>query len=278
MFREVSHEHGAESVPWYSLNPRHIRLRSFAPLLIGLLLLFFVNEKHLWQWDWQHGYHAHFNCRAVPDSNGRSVEAWRWVEGKEIRVYTTPSMRLKTTRFAAHNAQALAEEIGLGVRARAMSPPARVTAALAQSTENTATGPTVNFTRFCRAMVTNRPGHYAEIVYTTAKIDASPDVVGAAVFNYGVALIDARRSTGSTVRHETAHLLGYHLHDTWPLVILGYSNPQWAKYQEKGNENPPLMMPWDSGFDLSPRARDALIYFWRNLEQRTGERYFKTVK
>jgi len=275
MFREVTHEHGDLHVPWYSLNPRNIRVRNLLPILIFFLLLTFVNEKHLWQWDWEHGYHAHFNCHAVKDSHARNVEAWRWVEGKEIRVYFTPTMKQKATRFAAYNVQKLAEELGLELNAHAMPMPTRVTEALARSSATDGTTTTVNFDRFCREMVASRDGHYAEIVYTTAKIDASADVVGAAVFNYGVSLIDPRRATASTVRHETAHLLGYHLHDDWPLVILGYSNPQWAKYQVKHNENPPLMMPWDSGFDLSPRAHDALIHFWHGLEQRTGKRYFK---
>ncbi len=90
-------------------------------------------------------------------------------------------------------------------------------------------------------------------------------------------ILNAQLATSFTARHELGHLLGYHMHDTWPLVVLGYDNPQWAsRRRTHSGEYATLMMPDAEGYELSPRARDALIYFWRGLERCTGERYFVT--
>ena len=55
-----------------------------------------------------------------------------------------------------------------------------------------------------------------EMVYVKGVIDAEPDVMGAALFTYGVGMLNTQGASAFTARHELAHLLGYHLHDTWP--------------------------------------------------------------
>jgi hypothetical protein len=264
--------------PWYTLNPRAIRMWRIFPFVILFLLLVLFNEKHLWCWDWQHGVNFRGNCRAVTIADGRQIEAWRWVEGREIRLYAADEMTLKATRFAARGVRDLVDELGLDLRVRVMPPPAYVTDALDRSTRRNNGVPTIDFERLSRELVAKRNGPYAEILYTSAKIDGERNVVGAAMFKYGVALLDARDSTVFTVRHETAHLLGYHMHDTFPLIVFGYSNPQWAIYQhDQGSNTVPLMIDCDNGYALSDRSRDALLHFWRGLENRTDERFFTTV-
>ncbi len=166
------------------------------------------------------------------------------------------------------------DELGLNITVRVIPQPERVTRAIQSSTERKDGVLSLNFTRFCRELVASRDGHFAEMVFIPANIDAEQDVTGAAMFKYGAAILNAKEATSFTARHELGHLLGYHLHDTWPLIVLGYSNPQWAIYHRKNTEFETLMMPDAEGFELSPRSHDALVYFWRGLEQRTGERYF----
>ena len=281
MLRTAAQPYQCAAMPWYTLNPRSIRARHILPVIAIFLLCLLVNEKHVWQWDWEGGIHALYNCHAVRDSAGRSVDAWRWVEGREIRVYYPPTMRAKTARFAAYNIAQLTRELGLSLTVHALPAPARVSAALARGTEQHDGVATVNFDRFSREMLTGRDGRYAEMVFAPVQIDGSADVVGAAVFNTGVSLIDPRRATASTARHEATHLLGYHMHDTWPLIVFGYPNPSRARYQlhferdlQHGDDNPTLMTEGDGGYDLSDRAKDAVIHFWRGLERRTGQRYF----
>ncbi len=89
------------------MNPRHIRVRHILIPVAIFLLLSLCNEKHLWQWSWQSGYHAYLNCSPIVDARGHRVAAWRWVEGREIRLYTSPLMANSRVRFDAANMQEL---------------------------------------------------------------------------------------------------------------------------------------------------------------------------
>jgi len=274
MMRCIKTNNLQKPIPWYSLNPRHIRVRRILLPLAILLLLSLCNEKHLWQWAWRDGYHAGFNCQPVVDARGRNIEAWRWVEGKTIRIYTSPYLATGHVRLAAASMRSLVADLGLDVNIELLPLPKRVEDALARSTSMRGHTRWLSFDRLCRELVATRDGAYAEMVYVPEMIDSSPDVTGAAVFKYGVGVLNARQATSFTARHETAHLLGYHMHDTWPLIVLGYSNPQWAIYQHDHHASEPLMMPNDTGDELSPRSRDALICFWHGLERRTKHHYF----
>lgn len=265
----------ATAIPWYSLNPRYIRLRRIFLPVILFLLLYPCSEKHYWRWAWQHGFHAYANCRPIADARGRQVEAWRWVEGKEIRLYTSAYFPTSRVRLDAANMQDLLDGLGLNITIRILPQPARVSRAIARSVIRKHQQASVSFPRLCRELVASRDGRYAEMVYVPGMIDAEPEVTGSAVFSYGVGILNARLSTCITARHELGHLLGYHMHDSWPLLVLGYANPQWASRRSKQTgEYQTLMMPDAAGYELSPRSHDALIFFWRGLEQRTGQHYF----
>lgn len=278
MREHTQQQRPGEHIPWYTLNPRHIRLRRLLLPLLALLLLSLGTEKHCWRWSWQHGYHASFNCRSVVDVHGRQIEAWRWVEGREIRIYTSPALATPHVQLAAGAVRDLIQELGLDIRVVVAPPPARVTQAIARCTLRRGGKTWVSFDGLCRALIATRDGHYAEMVYVPGMIDATSDVVGAGVFSYGVSILDAQQATSITARHEAGHLLGYHLHDTWPLIVLGYPDFHQAIYHRKGEDTNPLMMPYSDGFTLSARSRDALLCFWHGLEQRTGQHYFNTAE
>ncbi|MHB9025024.1 MAG: hypothetical protein ACYC7E_12780 [Armatimonadota bacterium] len=259
--------------PWYSLDPRSIRASHvLLPILIFFLLVMF-SEKHVWQWNWTSGLHAAFNCRHVTGVDGQRYDAWRWVEGREIRVYVTGDKSRKACRTLAYAMQQVSDELGLTLQVSTLPASPRITAALAHSTKIVQGKRQLNFTTLCRELVSTRQGEYAEVVFTPDTIGAGADVVGSALFTYGVAVLDARRATVSTARHEMGHLLGYHLHDTLPFAVFGY--PIYFTHLQHNQRSPrPLMTSWDDGYALSARSRDALVCFWRGLEQRTTRRYF----
>lgn len=261
-------------VPWYAMHPRHIRLRRVLLYLLICLALFSVNEKHVWQWAWQDGYHAAYNLRPVKDTEGVKRDAWRWVTGKEIRIYTSPEIADTHVQYAAWSVQELLDTLELDMQVRVMPPPPRVIGALAMSSEGMGADRHVDFDRLCTELISSRKGHYAEIVYARGIIDTDDDVVGAGVFSHGVGMLRTDRATALTARHEVAHMLGYHMHDIWPLAVIGYSNPLLAKYQHAHDTDDWLMMPYNDGVELSDRSRDALLHFWSRLERETGESLF----
>jgi hypothetical protein len=266
----VREEDGQMRVPWYSLHPRHIRWRVIVITMAAFLLLTAINEKHVWRWSWEHGLHARVNCRAVNDVHGRSVEAWRWVEGREILVYVTPEVNRNTARCVARAIEDLLSELKMPLSLSVQPAPPRVLQAIERSTTGAGDAANIDFMQLCRELVATRRGQYAEVVFAPGIIDRSPDVVGAGLFTYGVILLNAEQATPFTARHEAGHLLGYHLHDDWPIVVLGYHDLMSEKYLRQDKSHEPLMMPWNRGYALSERSREALIYFWRGLERRTA--------
>ncbi|HEY3377533.1 MAG TPA: hypothetical protein VGL77_08565 [Armatimonadota bacterium] len=260
---------------WYSLNPRSIHLRGILGGVLLVALLLSMSEKHIWRWDWQHGVHAWMNCHAVTAADGRQLEAWRWVEGREIRLYVPTTMSAYRAERIADGMRRLVRELQLSIAVTVLPITPRVSAALQCNTATVQGQPSINFDRFCRTLIATRDGHYAEMVIAPATLDGSADTLGEAYFSYGVAVMDARSASGFLARHETGHLLGYHLHDNWPFAVVGYSNPkEWAAALRGHQADPPLMLPSLEGSHLSPRSRDALVSFWHSLERRTGESYF----
>jgi hypothetical protein len=81
----------------------------------------------------------------------------------------------------------------------------------------------------------------------------------------------SRQASGDLGRHEGTHLLGYDKHDDMPFYVIGYRE----HLIPSARNTLMMLMPKESSM-LSPRARDALIYFWRGMEKMSGRRYFKS--
>jgi len=239
-------------------------------LAIGI---FCVSEKHIWHWDWSYGFHAGYNCQPVKDINGRKVEAWRWVEGREIRLYVPDDMSPTRVDHTAEGIRSLVRDLNLDLHLRVLPLDSRTLAALQRSSQGTGRDYTISFNRLCRNLIATRTGQYAEVIVVKCILDGAADTMGMANFTYGVSLIDERCACGPLARHETGHLLGYHMHDNLPFIVFGYSNPQWGKIRQ-GKESS-LMMPAPDSTVLSARSRDALLSFWESLSRRTGQSYFR---
>jgi hypothetical protein len=169
--------------------------------------------------------------------------------------------------------RSLSQEVGLNVFVRMAPIDERISAAIRRNSVRIEKQSSLDFDAFSRDLAATRDGAYAEMVILPGMIDAAPKAVGAAYFSYGVAVLNDQCASPTIARHETAHLLGYSIHDTWPLVIFGYPNGAHASGMRNG-EGATLMLAEDAGYDLSPRAHDALVSFWRGLERRTGKHFF----
>jgi hypothetical protein len=250
-------------VPWYTLSLRHLRLRVVLPaVLIGLGLVT-VSEKHCWQWAWSSGPFAQRNCQAVDDDGGRKVQAWRWAESGLIHIWTPANFPSDRTARVRDAVRSLVNEVGVPVTVSVQRASPRVIEALAQATSYRDGRASVDFDRLCRLLVTTREHPSADFIVAPVCVDGDTETAGAAYFTYGVALLDAEIDGPIYARHETAHLLGYGLHDTWPVAVVGY-----AALRGDAHGGGSLMMPTPAGEHLSDRAHDALTAFWGALPAR----------
>lgn len=252
---------------------RRLQWRRVLLTVFAIVLLCTITERHVWRWAWADGPFANYNLRTVQDANGRERASWRWVVGREIRCYTLPQGDAFRDLQYVSAIQDLVESLGLDLRVRLLAAPPRVLTAIARSTRGARRAPPVDFDRLCAELNATRDGGYAEVVLMPCVLDRDPEVTGFSDFTQGVAVVRADRASIRTARHEAAHLLGYHLHDNWPVFIFGYPNPwvEEAFFHTELDEG--LMMPTIAGSTLSPRARDAILVFWRRLERETGESY-----
>ena len=90
---------------------------------------------------------------------------------------------------------------------------------------------------------------------------------GMSMFSRGLVILERGNVSRQLGEHESAHLMGYMMHDTFPLFIIGYPWEDWPWRRDT------LMVLYGNSEQLSPRCREALQYFWRGMEKRTGKSY-----
>ncbi len=273
----LGHRHAARpSYPWYSMNPHSLRWSRIALALLIVLAGFSFSEKHLWRWQWHSGFHAWYNCQSFTDARGRRVEAWRWVEGREIRLYAPSAMSDHRVQRTAEGVRGLIRELNLDIAVRTLPITPRIAATLARHTTRVAGEPSLDVDAFCRDLVATRSGQYAEMIITPGRFNGAEDTLGMAFFNSGTALICEECANDFLARHETGHLLGYHQHDNYPFIVVGYTDVHLGRLVHRSHgeiSDASLMMPQLKDDRLSDRSRDALDSFWHGLEDRTGQNF-----
>jgi hypothetical protein len=94
---------------------------------------------------------------------------------------------------------------------------------------------------------------------------------GLSEFSSGLAALQQDQTNVALGRHEGAHLIGYMRHDDdAPVMIFGYRE----SWPPRGRDTLMMLLPTASDA-LSERAHDALINFWRGMETRDQQRYFR---
>lgn len=257
--------------PWYSLNPRSIRKSALMRAVLVGLLLASVSIVPVWRLLWYRHVYALQNFQPVTDIHGRKRQAWRWSTSREIRVYQLPGIRAGQAEVIADGVRALLYDAGLRftVRVRPLPKPIfdAYRASLTRQKVNGQITTCVRFDELESRLVALRDGDpHADMLVVDAPIAECWWAHGMATFSSGLSLLEADSIDHHLGKHESAHLLGYMYHDTYPLWVLGYRG--------EGNlMRDTLMMINGSSDTLSPRARDALRAFWRGMERKTGKRY-----
>jgi hypothetical protein len=262
----------SQKPPWYSLDPRTLSRSGLVRAILIALVLASFSVTPLWRFLWYHRVYAFRNFVKVKDTQGRRVEAWRWIEGREIRIYQMPGISPGEVEEIAAGTRDLLGEVGLSFKVTVEPVPEKVLAAYQASLveKSVQDQPTrcISFDALAAHLIEARSGDpHADMLIVDDPIAETPWAHGMSVFSDGLVVLERSNVTRQLGKHETGHLMGYMMHDTFPLFVIGYpwEGSPWSRDT--------LMVLYGSSDQLSPRARDALYYFWRGLERRTGESY-----
>ena len=263
---------------WYTFEwralPRSRWLRIVLTSMLGCLLLYSVSFAPLWRLNWYYPVYSASNFSAVRDSQGQRHRGGVWVRSREIRVYQLPQVRDGQAKIIAGGTRALIDELGLRFTVTVLPVPDEVLqayrASLVKKSVNGETQLCVSFTDLQSRLLTLRGrDQRADMLVVTHPIAEAWWAHGMASFNSGLALLQQDNVSFHLGKHESGHLLGYMLHDSFPLFVFGYAgegNP-WTRDS--------LMMLYGNRNALSPRAHDALSAFWRGMSNRQGIRYMQ---
>jgi len=257
--------------PWYSMNPR-VALRSKWVLAVLLLALFSIVP--LWRLGWYFPIYAARNFLPVRDAHGHWQKAWRWVTGKEIRVYVAPGVRPKQAEIIADGARALMHDADLDFTVNVLPLPANVReayeASLVDKTVNGTRQRCIDFGKLESHLIELHAGDpHADMLVVKEPLADCWWAHGMATFTSGVGVLEDNNVDFHLGKHESCHLVGYLYHDSLPAFVIGYP---WEGFPWNRDT---LMMLYSPSTTLSPRAHDALRYFWRGMEHRMKRKFLK---
>ncbi|MHB9130655.1 MAG: hypothetical protein ACYDBB_06145 [Armatimonadota bacterium] len=266
----------AKKVPWYTLNPAAVgRSRLIRALAVGLVIVSF-SLVPLWRLCWYFPLYGFTNFVPKRDAGGHFRAAWQWIDSQEIRIYQAPDVPAGKAEEIARGVQAMVDEIHLNFTVKVLPIPPKVLAAYQDCTEATGSGlnkhKVLDFGKFESALISLRQGDpHADMLVVTTPLKGALYwwAHGIATFTSGVAVLESDHVNFHLGKHETGHLLGYQFHDSLPLFVVGYPWEGWPWSRDT------LMMLYSPSNDLSPRNRDALHYFWRGMERRSGKKFLK---
>ena len=240
-------------------------------LLVGLLI-FGLSVAPVWGLLWYLPVYSIRNCVSVKDIDGRSREAWRWVEGRTIQVCQVPGVPEGTDARTAEGVRELLRDAGLDIHVE-VKPISKdilnaYNASLIELEDNGRRRSAISMRKLSSRLIALRDEDpHADILAVDAQIAECDWAFAMASFSTGTVLLTPTGHNARTAKHETAHLVGYMMHDSVPLFVFGYGWEGWPGKRDT------LMMLLSNSTELSPRARDAIRSFWRRLEKRTGQLY-----
>lgn len=263
-------------VPWYSLNPKHLRFSKFTWWFLGIagaiILFSTVTIKPLWTWGWRQHLYCLSELGPVKSAAGKTFKAGAWAKSKRIVVYGAPDMDAGRVESAYIGMRDIVNELGLDFTIEMIPLPKDAEKSIKASVVRNANGmESFDFDRFVSRRLDDRGDQFGEMVVVDCEFADPSWAFGLTSFADGVAVLQQPMiSDDSLGRHEGTHLVGYDKHDDVPFYIFGYRehlNPQ-------SRDTLMMLLPKPSN-ELSPRARDATINFWKGMEQMSGQRYFK---
>lgn len=263
-----------EKIPWYSLNPRHLRFSKWTLRLLSvvpvLFLLFGTSIKPLWQFGWR----THWICPeqfwSQKSATGKKLIGGDWVTSRKILVYGAPGVKQSSVEDAAAGITSVINELHLDLTVNIVSPSEDALHSLQAATNTDKLGiKHFDFDKFLAHRLDDRGMRFAEMVVVDAQFVDPCWAWGLTHFPSGTSVLQEQYTDVSLGRHEGTHLLGYNKHDDVPFYIIGY-----PENLAPANRDTLMMLLPKSSVQLSARARDAVLNFWHGLETKNIH-YFK---
>lgn len=262
-----------QKVPWYTLNPKHIRLSKFTRwflIILGpIFLLNLISIKPLWQFGWTHYLYSMHNYLPLRAENGVWYAGGAWVTSRTIVVYGAPGVSPARTELAANALRGLVQELKLDMTVRSIPIPRDAEASLHSCLVRKEGEELFNYSHFIALRLRDRGSRYAEVVIIRQPIKELTIAQGMTLHPPGICVLHEEVTDSSLARHEGAHLLGYDKHDSLPFWVIGYPEA----FNPNGRDTLMTLTPSNSEA-LSPRAKDALIAYWRGLERQRHQKFF----
>lgn len=239
----------------------------FVALLTAIVVLSFMPAP-LWRLAWRYPAYQRWSFGAATDAAGRPREAWRWVEGRTIRVAQLPNLKRPYAQETAQGVRDLLRDAGLNVSVEVRPMSEALHEAYRASLRRDGAETRLSFTDLESRLVGMRDGDpHADVLIVDAPIAGSEWAFGMGAFRSGLVVIHQSMAGRSLAKHEAGHLMGYMMHDNFPVFVLGYPWEGWPWSRST------LMLLASKNPELSPRARDALRALWRFLEKSTDRTY-----
>lgn len=263
-----------ERVPWYSLHPRNLHFSKWTWRFLALAAVIYCgyafSVKPLWQFGWRTHLYCPEQFFSVKSAMGKSFRGGDWVTSRHILVYGAPGTNAKLVREAAEGMRSMVDELHLDITVTLVHTPSDAACSLDAATRNKGkSNQQFDLDDFIAHRLDDRGMRFAEMVVVDAQFTDPVWAWGLTDFRSGTSVLQQQDMSRELARHEGTHLLGYDRHDDLPYYVFGY--PEGFLPSERATLM--MLLPKNSS-QLSPRAHDAVINFWRGLE--TNKRhYFK---
>lgn len=218
--------------------------------------------------------------------DGKTYEGWRWVEGKEIRVFTDGRVDERAVIPVVTGINELLNELNLDLKVsyyKSYASHPSVTEPVKLSMENGFLDADKLFEYFVAEPWRSPPqgGQHADVLIANRPLKVGGENFGESVFYYGSSVLSLTDGTNNPkdkrnrqerylydlvrriAKHEAGHLLGYDRHHE-TVNVSGYAEPA------------DCAMYWRCSTDVfCSKCKDALLGMWEGLEQKTGMSFFK---
>ncbi len=199
-----------------------------------------------------------------------------WIHGKEVRVFCMPEVDERVVPYATKGVQDLIQQIGLDFTVNYYGSDATAVQQVKESTKEDGRidGRTLSKILIDETWRNPQCGGkpHADVIITDKYLKLGDENWGQSEFHYGyiiLALPNRRqRSLGfirNVSKHEAGHLFGFYHHDDENAIDI-------KGYKPVSDCN----MLWQASTkDTCDKCVDALTYFWKGIEDRTGEKFFR---
>ncbi|MBI3922977.1 MAG: hypothetical protein HY318_16265 [Armatimonadetes bacterium] len=238
-----------------------------ASLLLFFLLCLCFTVRPVWEWSWRSGPSAWINRRPVKDDRGVKHEVWRWGEGREIWIYPEGEDAKSSLPDVTAGVKAAVHDAEVDLKVVTLSQPPDYTReafskALVQRKGETC----FDYWRYAKTLARVRTEAHADVLVMNHSFRSPYWAHGMAVFDYGLAVVAGMWGDTHTAKHEAIHVLGYHMHDDFPLWVLGYPDEPWGCFLTGRPREEGLMVLLGKDDHLRQRTRAALREFWNVLQ------------